>query len=303
MRTTIDTGIGNLPPTPPFVKKVLILTVILTLAGALLDPLFSHFAGKGILYYLTLNQESLNNFFLWQPITYLFVQNSYGINLGLLINLLFETYIIWWLGSSLAESLGERTFLRTYFASGIGAGIVGALYLSGLGFSGAIGTPLYAIYGIFLLWTMLYPDAEVLLFFLFPLKTRWLLLIVFAGALLIAISQGDILNLCMTLTAFLVSYLFATIKHQLRTPFPLTYPIDDRLAGLANYFANWNTPKTNNNKGKIIDIHTGQSRDEERDADEEFVDEMLAKISKSGEQSLSAKERTKLDQIAKKKKL
>ena len=110
---------------------------------------------------------------LWQPVTYLFLHSLSGPG-----HLLFNMLALWMFGAPIEETWGTKRFIQYYFLCGIGAGlcVVVANLLFGnpnqstLGASGAI-------YGLLLAFGMLFPEQEILIAFLFPIKAKYMVMI------------------------------------------------------------------------------------------------------------------------------
>jgi membrane associated rhomboid family serine protease len=124
---------------------------------------------------------------VWQLVTYMFLHDPNGFG-----HILFNMLTLWMFGADLERTWGTRRFLQYYFLCGIGAGIcvVLANLLFGNMASRTIGAS-GAIYGLLLAFGILYPDREVLLSFLFPIKAKYFVLILGAIAFLSSISASD----------------------------------------------------------------------------------------------------------------
>ncbi len=117
---------------------------------------------------------------LWQFATYLFLH-------GGLLHLFFNMYSLWVFGRDVESLWGRAAFLRYYFITGIGAGVVHTLITPHsvtptLGASGAV-------MGVLAAFAILFPDRELalLLFFIFPIRMRArTLALIFAGLSLAA---------------------------------------------------------------------------------------------------------------------
>ncbi|MBZ5535707.1 MAG: rhomboid family intramembrane serine protease [Acidobacteriia bacterium] len=111
-------------------------------------------------------------FFVWQFVTYLFVHAGP-------LHLLFNMLVLWMFGCDLERLWGLKKFLRYYFLSGVGAGLCSYLVgpLSSVPTVGASG----AIYGLLLAYGVLFADRVIYLYFLFPIKAKYFVLIM--GAL------------------------------------------------------------------------------------------------------------------------
>jgi hypothetical protein len=120
--------------------------------------------------------------------------------------------------------------------------------------------------------------------------------------LLVTLSQGDFPDLILYISAILFGYCYAAIAWGWSSPFEFTQPVDSALAALGlrlrPYLPKWAMPKYKvEGKPKIIDMNTGKPLSD----DDAFVDSMLVKISKQGEESLSWSERRRLKLISERK--
>lgn len=101
-------------------------------------------------------------FRIWQPFTYLFLHDVHSI-----WHILMNMFTLWMFGRELELVWGKNRFLRYYFLTGVGAGIINVIVktvpaLFGHGFSyvptiGASG----AIFGILIACAILFPDRRV----------------------------------------------------------------------------------------------------------------------------------------------
>ena len=122
--------------------------------------------------------------YLYQLFTYMFLHGGIG-------HLLFNMLALWMFGLPLEQTWGTRRFLKYYFLCGIGAGIcdtaVNALLGHNTSTIGASG----AIYGLLLAFGVLFPDTQVLMYFLFPIKAKYLVMIYGGVELLSALGSGN----------------------------------------------------------------------------------------------------------------
>ena len=128
-------------------------------------------------------------FWVWQPVTYMFVH-------GELFHLLFNMLALWMFGVDLERRWGTRFFVRFYFVAGIGAAAT-TLLVSLLPFGFA--APLYgsvtvgasgAIYGLLVAFAMMYPHRPIYLYMLFPVPARIFVLIIGAISFLSSVSEA-----------------------------------------------------------------------------------------------------------------
>ena len=123
----------------------------------------------------------VRDFWVWQVATYMFLH-------GGLFHILFNMLALWMFGTELERLWGTRYFLKFYFVSGIGAGILTVLFsLLPLSMAGSlyhanvIGAS-GAIYGLLLAYALYFPDRPILLYFLFPIPARYFVMIMGAIA-------------------------------------------------------------------------------------------------------------------------
>lgn len=288
--------------TPKVVSRIMILLCIIGLISAFLNPFLQDQPLLNPQYFLSLSLAGfVNSYCLWQPISYFFLlPASDGISVFLIIHLLFNLYIIWIFGSAIAERFGTFSFLILFFGSGIVAGLCCLVIMA------FVAAPHFLIVGctpilfaLFMIWSMLNPNGQLLLFFLFPIKTKWLFAGILGASLLIDLSHLNLVGITLTLSGTLYAYLIGTFALELSSPFAFTYTLDLAFIEQGKKFRTWLYRQTPSSPiaHKIVDFQTG----EPLTPDDEFVDRMLAKISASGEKALTERERRRLNKIAEEK--
>ena len=108
--------------------------------------------------------------FIWQLVTYFFLHAE---NLS---HVLVNMFMLWMFGVEMERMWGARKFLRYYFLTGVGAGIVTCFFSPQSRTIGASG----AIFGIMLAYGMTFPDRQILFWFIFPMKARHFVLLLAA---------------------------------------------------------------------------------------------------------------------------
>jgi len=121
-------------------------------------------------------------FMIWQFVTYMFL---HGGILHILINML----MLYMFGNELERLWGTRRFVRYYFVTGIGAGVCS--WIVGINTLAVIIGASGAIYGLLLAYGVTYPNRVVYLSFLFPVKVKWMVLIMGGVAFLSSLSQQN----------------------------------------------------------------------------------------------------------------
>ena len=281
--------------TPTAIKKLILITVVATLVSSLLNPIFTRIFGiPGPEEWLSLSWWGISHYLMWQPVTYLFVQHTgyYGITLFFLIHLVFNMYIIWVMGTDILHRVGQNPFLRLYFICGVLAGLTALLTMSLTGQYSVLSGATPAILAILVVWSMFCPETELLIFFVFPVKAKWLIAGILGIIFLTNLSQGNLLSLSFYLSGAVYGYFYALLAWGLQSPFSVTHRFDGSISRFGQKLLRFKP------EGKIIDFKTGKSKM----SDEQFVDAMLAKISKYGEDPLTWRERRRMQKISEEKK-
>jgi membrane associated rhomboid family serine protease len=147
-----------MPPLPPATQALLLANVAIFFLGDLLDPgLVAPFAlwpiGGG--------------FWPWQIVSYAFLHGGFN-------HLFFNMLGLWMFGSELEQVWGRNRFLVFYFASVVAAAltqlVVDALLNSPAPTIGASG----GLFGLLLAFAMIFPNRIILLFFVIPMKAKYL---------------------------------------------------------------------------------------------------------------------------------
>lgn len=120
--------------------------------------------------FLTFNLNALLHGEVWRLMTFVFVP-AYSSPFALLISL----YFYYWIGSTLERQWGTAKF-NLYYISGAlltVLGVVLASLITGNPYLTAAGTG-YVNLSMFFAFAFLFPDTTVLLFFILPVKMKWL---------------------------------------------------------------------------------------------------------------------------------
>ena len=119
---------------------------------------------------------------LWQFVSYMFLHGGIG-------HIFFNMLTLYMFGNELVRYWGPRQFLAYYFVTGIGAGLCSWI-VSMHSISIVIGAS-GAIYGLLLAYGLTYPNRIVYLNFLFPIRVKWLVIIMGVVAFISSITGSD----------------------------------------------------------------------------------------------------------------
>jgi len=145
------------------------------------------FIGTGLdnqlnLYFGLVPPLVLNDFYVWQLFTYQFLH-------GGLFHLLFNMLAVWMFGCDLEQRWGSSFFLRYYFISVIGGGILNTIFVPGQ-MGPSIGASA-GVYGILLAYGLIYPNRIIYFYFLFPIKMKYFVMIIGAISLYSSLTAGQ----------------------------------------------------------------------------------------------------------------
>jgi membrane associated rhomboid family serine protease len=224
--------------------------------------------------FLQLSNDGISHGYVWQFITYQFLHANIWHLLGNMI-------AIYFFGRAVEERLGQVTFLKVYFLSGIMGGLlhiaIGWIFPAqfGIHVSGASA----AAFGLIAAATMIDPDAVILVSFIIPLKSKYFLL----GAAVISFICMFLPNSKIAHDAHLGGLLAGVIFMRWNALVSTLFPALGRGRGFAAH--DFVQPKSKRRRPEL--------------GREEFiskeVDPILDKISAHGIQSLTPQEREILE--------
>lgn len=152
--------------------------------------------------FLTFNLNALLHGEVWRLVTFVFVP-AYSSPFALLISL----YFYYWIGSTLERQWGTAKF-NLYYISGTlltVLGVVLASLITGNPYLTAAGTG-YVNLSMFFAFAFLFPNTTVLLFFILPVKMKWLAYLdgaLFAFDIIRAIGQHNWAGVVLPVVALL----------------------------------------------------------------------------------------------------
>ncbi len=159
------------------VIKLIIINAVVFLAGPFIN----------IYYFGLIPQLVAEKGFIWQIVTYMFFHGNF-------FHLFVNMYALLIFGIEIERTWGSRRFLQYYFFTGIGAGIC-IFIINYFFFGGALSAvPTIgasgAVFGILLAFGVLFPESVILLFFVLPIKAKYLVILYGAFELYSLFSSG-----------------------------------------------------------------------------------------------------------------
>ncbi|HOK40250.1 MAG TPA: rhomboid family intramembrane serine protease [bacterium] len=201
----------------------------------------------------------LLKFKIWQIFTYMFVHSD-------IMHLFWNMLTLLMFGIELERLWGAKELFKYYLICGAGAAVFSFLFINNtsiyiIGASGAI-------FGLMLAYSKIYPDSEILFFFVFPIKIKYAVIILAIISLLLSFDRTTNIAHFTHLGGFVIGYLYLFFQ--------------TKTFSFQNYIQNIQQKKR---KNKLIKL------DKEISLMQSKVDELLKKISESGINSLTKSER------------
>jgi membrane associated rhomboid family serine protease len=116
----------------------------------------------------------------WTVVSYMFVH-------AWLAHLAFNMFTLWMFGPRLEHAWGTRSFVQFYLWCGIGGAIAHLALAPHSAVIGASG----AISGVLVAYALRWPDEEVYLFGVIPMRSRWLVATLLAMNIIFALSPSS----------------------------------------------------------------------------------------------------------------
>ena len=187
-------------PITPAVRILLYVNIGAYLASLLYSPILDWFGLQP--------QDVVEKFRLWQPVTYMFL-HARGPS-----HILFNMLILWMFGVDLERMWGTPFFVKYYFITGVGAGLVSIaacylpframqlLYIHNI--IGASG----ALFGLLVAYAIYYPNRPILMFLLFPVPAKYFVAILGAINLIMTVDGGSGVSATTHLGGLAVGYIY-----------------------------------------------------------------------------------------------
>ena len=155
----------------------------------------------------------ISDLMLWQPFTYLFFHAPFYSSVGI-SHILLNMLGLWVFGRELEEAWGKTKFLRYYFITGIGSGLITYFFQMGsdnpvIGASGAV-------YGILLAYGISYPNRMLYIWGLIPVRSMWLVIIMGSIAFFGLLGNADGISHVTHISGMLIGYVLLKKKWRWR---------------------------------------------------------------------------------------
>ncbi len=236
------------------------------------------------------------NFQVWQLITYQFMHGGFS-------HILFNMFALWMFGSSIEDVFGSKKFLIFYLLAGVSAGLLHLFVSPMLGSSPAVTIGASgAVYGVLIAYALFFPDNLIFLYFLIPVKAKYLIgfLVVIEFLAVDSASSGvaHLAHLGGALFGFLYIMFdknsYVSLKNLFNKSF--YHKAKPKRDIFTNPFSRTSQTDNDVQDANYYDIN----HKEDAEINQAEIDEILDKISQSGYQNLNDHEKKILFQASKK---
>ena len=155
----------------------------------------------------------LSELMIWQPFTYMFFHAPFYSSVGI-SHILLNMLGLWVFGRELEQAWGKNNFLKYYFVTGIGSGLVTFLFQinSDSPVIGASG----AVYGVLLAYGLSYPNRMLYIWGIIPVKSLWLVIIMGTIAFFGLLGNADGISHITHISGMVIGYFMLNKKWRWR---------------------------------------------------------------------------------------
>lgn len=290
-------GFGGFSFFPPVIKNILIINGIVyfisiiaqnvVVGGVLLDNLITKY------FALIPFGNDYWSFMPWQLITYQFLHGGFS-------HIFFNMLMLWMFGMEIENIMGSKKFLVFYLLAGIGGGLL-QLFLGG-GSAPIIGAS-GAVFGVMVAFAMYFPDRLIYVYFLIPVKAKYLIVFMMVIEFL-SVGDASFVAHLAHLGGAIVGFVFVMLDRRNSYNFDrmfenfkskVDYTDDSKFEKKKSPFS---FGKKEAKEAEFFEINSPKKSGDE--ISQETIDKILDKISQSGYQNLTEKEKKILFEASKK---
>ena len=248
------------------------------------------------------------SFYPWQLVTYMFLHGGF-------FHLLLNMLALWMFGAELENTWGQKRFFTYYMLCGVGAGVCNLLIAPLFTTVGPTVGASGAIYGILVAFGYLFPNRNIYIYGLIPVKAKYLVILYMlielfsvaggsnSGIAHMAHIGGGVVGLIYLLIYYKGSPMKFFENSGFKDKFTSYTSSDKRTYSPPVYTNGSNTKKEEVSDAKYQDIKVTDYKKEMESQEklaQDKIDAILDKLSEGGYQSLSEDEKKVLFQESKK---
>lgn len=156
---------------PPVIKALLLTNVVAFILQIMIE------GGPFTVGELSLSDWFILQFYLWpvgsgfevwQLVTYMFLH-------GGIWHIFFNMLMLWMFGMEVEHTWGSQKFLVFYIACGLAAGLANLLVAPAFTSTGPTIGASGSVYGVLVAFAMMFPNRYIYLYFLLPIKAKYLI--------------------------------------------------------------------------------------------------------------------------------
>jgi len=151
----------------------------------------------------------ISDLMLWQPFTYLFFHAPFYSSVGI-SHILLNMLGLWVFGRELEQAWGKTKFLRYYFTTGIGSGLI--TYFFQISSDNPVIGASGAVYGILLAYGISYPNRMLYIWGLIPVRSMWLVIIMGSIAFFGLLGNADGISHVTHISGMFIGYVLLKKK-------------------------------------------------------------------------------------------
>ena len=297
-------GAGGFSFLPPVIKNLLIINaavfviqflgarILIESAGMRFDQVITKYFALIPISGIHFTNVDPWVFLPWQLITYQFMHGDFS-------HIFFNMFTLWMFGMELENNWGSKKFLFFYLLCGTVAGLA-HLFITPLltnDLAPTIGAS-GAIFGVMVAFAMMFPDRYIYIYFLIPVKAKYLIaFMVVLEFLFVNSSQGGNIAHLAHLGGAVAGLIYVLIDRNRGIKYGNIFRRNtSKSQDTYNPYVHTNTTSSDINEAKYYDIN---SKEEDK-VDQAEIDKILDKISQSGYQKLTAREKQILFEASKK---
>lgn len=302
------TGFGGFSVFPPVIKNLLILNGIVYLvanlilanlsvngipAEVIITRYFALIPISGYTMGITSAGELLiASFYPWQLITYQFLHGSFS-------HILFNMFALWMFGMEIENIWGSKKFLLFYLLCGVGGAVLQlvAQFVLNLSMAPTVGAS-GAIFGVMVAFAMMFPDRYIYIYFLIPVKAKYLIAF-FVIIEFLSAGQASLVAHIVHLGGAIVGFLFIVFDKGNNLNFRRFVNSFKKQASTSTQ-SRFRKEQTYKNVEDADYYEINNQKNEKLDVDQKEIDAILDKISRSGYQNLTEREKRILFEASKK---
>ena len=277
--------------THPFIRSLIQLICWTSIGCLLIEGLFN----ISIQNLLLLNTHFISSFYLWQPLTALFLIPTSSLTFGFFLDLAFSLIILSSLGTQVADYLRKGRFLFLFFSTALLSSLAALITINYYLLEPVASNYNLSLVTVMLLaitttWTCCIRSQNIYFFFFFPVKTKAILSISLLLTVFTSLIHKDFPLFAAYFSAFFWSYFVGIALWNFSSPFNLLHPFEQLIKkGVHSIKMFW--------QWKIMSFFRTLKSTRQTN-EEEFVELTLDKISQRGVKSLSLKEKLRLRWIS-----